>query len=150
MTVMVMKRKVMMFSVGAFGYGLLEILWRGHTHWSMPIAGGVCFSSFGLFAQKLKKAGLLLKGLAGGAFITAVEFLFGVFFNLILKKNVWDYSNLPFHLFGQICPRYAGLWALLSTAVMPLAGKLYRQLGTEKNYKRGDPNGFSVQNLGGD
>ena len=31
------------FSIGAAGYSLLEILWRGNTHWTMTLAGGICF-----------------------------------------------------------------------------------------------------------
>ena len=32
------------FSIGAAGYSLLEILWRGNTHWTMTLAGGICFA----------------------------------------------------------------------------------------------------------
>ena len=31
------------FSIGAAGYSLLEILRRGNTHWTMTLAGGICF-----------------------------------------------------------------------------------------------------------
>ena len=30
------------FSLGGLGYGGIEILWRGATHWSMLLTGGVC------------------------------------------------------------------------------------------------------------
>lgn len=123
-----MKRNMTMFSVGAIGYGLLELLWRGYTHWSMPVAGGICFSAFGVLSERLGKARLLIKGLLGGALITTVEFVFGIVFNVILKKGVWDYSKMPFHVLGQICPRYTGLWTLLSIPVFPFAGKMYRRL----------------------
>ena len=138
-----------MFSVGALGYGLLEIVWRGHTHWSMTVAGGICFSSLGVLSEKCKKTGLLLKGVFGGLLITTVEFLFGIVFNIILKKGVWDYSKLPFHILGQICPRYAGLWTLLSIGAVPFAGKLRQRIGNKKTDKRGTLNGLSAQNLGG-
>ena len=127
-----MKRNVTMFSVGAVGYGLLELLWRGYTHWSMPVAGGICFSAFGFLAQRFQNTRLLVKGLLGGTLITAVEFLFGVVFNLVLKKNIWDYSKFPLHILGQICPRYTGLWMLLSIPVFPFAGNMYRRLNTKK------------------
>ena len=35
------KEKIVLFSIGAMGYGLIEILWRGYTHWSMLTAGGI-------------------------------------------------------------------------------------------------------------
>ena len=42
--------------------------------------------------------------------ITAVELIFGVVFNLILKWNVWDYSDRALNLWGQICPLFFFLW----------------------------------------
>ena len=30
------------FAAGGLGYGGLELLWRGRTHWSMLLCGGVC------------------------------------------------------------------------------------------------------------
>ena len=36
------KRCYFIFVTGAIGYCTLEILWRGYTHPSMGIAGGLC------------------------------------------------------------------------------------------------------------
>ena len=33
---------VIVFLIGSFGYMGLELLWRGHTHWTMGLAGGIC------------------------------------------------------------------------------------------------------------
>ena len=30
------------FVMGGLGYGAIEILWRGATHWSMLLTGGIC------------------------------------------------------------------------------------------------------------
>ena len=84
------KIKFMLFSIGAVGYGLIEIIWRGYTHWSMLGAGGICFMFFGTISEKFKKAGLFVKSLIGSTFVTGIEFVFGVVFNIILKKNVWE------------------------------------------------------------
>ena len=122
------KIKFQLFSIGAVGYGLIEILWRGYTHPSMLTAGGLCFVFFGTVCQKFKKAGLLLKGIIGSAFITSIELIFGIIFNIILKKNVWDYSRLPLNLGGQICAGYSFLWLLLSLIFIPFAGLITKKL----------------------
>lgn len=122
------KAEFMLFSIGAVGYGLIEIIWRGYTHWSMLGAGGICFMFFGSISEKFKKAGLFIKGLIGSTFITGVEFIFGVVFNIILKKNVWDYSKMPLNIIGQVCMPYSCLWVLLSIVGIPFAGRINRRL----------------------
>ena len=41
------KTNFVLFGIGALGYGLIEILWRGYTHYSMLTAGGICFCFLG-------------------------------------------------------------------------------------------------------
>ena len=118
----------MEFSFGAIGYGFLELLWRGRTHWSMLIAGGLSFLSLGKLGKKIKKGNILKKALAGSLIITAIEFIFGLIFNIALKKNVWDYSKLPFNLKGQVCARYSFLWGILSLFIIPLAQMIDKYL----------------------
>lgn len=122
------KIRFMLFSIGAVGYGLLEILWRGYTHWSMLGAGGICFVFFARIGEKMKNAGLFIKGIVGSSFVTAIEFIFGIIFNIILKKNVWDYSKLPFNIGGQVCMLYSFIWALLSMVCIPFASFISRRL----------------------
>ena len=121
-------RKIIVFLIGCFGYGLIEILWRGRTHISMLLAGGICFSFFGYLAQNLKKVGLFVKALAGSGFVTLIELIFGIFFNLILKQNVWNYSSRPFNFKGQICLLYSFYWIILSLIFIPLAQKINNRL----------------------
>ncbi len=120
--------KIILFSIGAFGYGLMELLWRGYTHPSMLTAGGICFTFFGFLSEKMKKKSIYFKALIGGAFITGIELIFGIVFNIILRKNVWNYSRLPLNLGGQICVLYSAFWTVLSFAFIPLAGKVSRTL----------------------
>ena len=61
----------------------------------------------------------MTKAIACAAVVTVVEFIFGVVFNLWLKMNVWDYSNMPFNLLGQICPLFSLMWVGLALAMMP-------------------------------
>ena len=112
------------FIIGAVGYAAIETIWRGYTHWSMMIAGGLCFIMFSLVAKRLKGKNILWKAAVCALGVTAIEFLFGVIFNIWLKMNVWDYSNMKFNLLGQICPIFTLLWAGLAIVFLPLADAL--------------------------
>lgn len=116
-----LKKYSLFFAVGGAGYAVLELLWRGRTHWSMVVAGGLCFAMFSIVAERLKGLGLLPKALLCALGITAVEFVFGIVFNMLLGMNVWDYSNMPFNFMGQICPYFSFLWCLLALCFLPLA-----------------------------
>lgn len=118
------KETFLMFPIGALGYGIIEVLWRGYTHPSMPLAGGICFVFFGKIGEKLKNANPFKKAIIGSGFVTFVELIFGIIFNIILKKNVWDYSKMPFNFKGQICLLYSVFWGFLSILFIPLATAL--------------------------
>lgn len=47
-------------------------------------------------------------------FITSIEFIAGEILNIQLGMNIWDYSDVPFNLDGQICLPFVGLWIILS------------------------------------
>ncbi|MBR7133285.1 MAG: hypothetical protein IKD04_07100 [Clostridia bacterium] len=126
------KIRLMLFSIGAVGYGLIELMWRGYTHWSMLGAGGICFMSFARIGERMKNAGLVLKAAVGGTIVTAVELIFGIIFNIILKKNVWDYSKMPLNIGGQVCITYSFLWTLLSIVCIPLACGVSKKLTTRR------------------
>lgn len=127
------KTKLVLFGVGAAGYGLIEILWRGYTHWSMLTAGGICFMFFSTLCEKYKNAKLIFKAIAGSMFVTAIELIFGIIFNIILKKNVWDYSKMPLNVGGQICAKYSFFWLLLSMVFIPFAGFTTNKLRGERS-----------------
>lgn len=118
----------MLFVSGGLGYGLIEILWRGRTHWSMLLAGGLCFVLFATIAEKWRRRSLILKAGLCALGVTAVEFVFGLIFNVWLHKNVWDYSDVPFNVMGQICPLYTVLWGVLAFGFIPLADHVNRRI----------------------
>ena len=103
-----------LFLLGALGYPFLEILWRGYTHPTMALAGGLAAVLLYRINRPLSRGFLPLRLLASGAAITLTELLFGVIFNLGFGMDVWDYSDLPLHFLGQICLPYSLLWCLLS------------------------------------
>ncbi len=118
------KCNLTIFSVGAIGYALIELLWRRRTHWSMMLAGGVSFLGLSAISSKFKRLSLFKKALLGCAFITGVEYIFGFIFNIVLKRNVWDYSKMPLNIKGQICALYSFFWLILSILFIPLSDKI--------------------------
>lgn len=101
------------FVLGALLYALIELLWRGHTHWSMMLCGGVCLAAIYFVYLHCSSAGVLGRALIGCAIITLSEFITGLFVNIMMSWNVWDYSKLPFNFMGQICVSYTALWFAL-------------------------------------
>ncbi|SCL88966.1 putative membrane protein [Sporanaerobacter sp. PP17-6a] len=111
-----LNKYLILFVIGGISYFFIEILWRGHSHITMFILGGLCFVSVGLINEyyfKLKKS-LLIQQSVSCLVITTLELIFGLILNVRLRLNVWDYSNLKFNLMGQICLEYSVLWFFLS------------------------------------
>lgn len=102
---------ILLCSIGGFLYICTELAWRGRTHWTMFFLGGVCAYLVGLINQNRRKCvPLVRQGIIGSIIITTLEFFTGLIVNLWLEWDVWDYSNLPFNLCGQICLLYSILW----------------------------------------
>ena len=95
---------------GGVAYGLVEILWRGYTHPSMVLTGGLCFAMICDINAKYSKRPLLVRSAACTLGVTCAEFCVGLLVNRVLDMEVWDYSDKWLHLLGQICPLYMGLW----------------------------------------
>ena len=112
------------FALGSILYGLTEILWRGWTHWTMLLCGGICFTLMYLVSGS--ELSLVKKWLLSTCIITTVEFVAGCIVNLRLHWQVWDYSSLPFNLLGQICPRFILMWFALSIPGVALCTLLHR------------------------
>ncbi len=117
---MEIKKHLIFFTSGGLGYGTIELLWRGRTHWTMIIAGGICFVIFSIVSEKCNKS-KFCKAFICAAGITLIELIFGVIFNLILGMGVWDYSNMAFNFLGQICPLFSLCWFGLAFVFLPLA-----------------------------
>lgn len=107
----------MQFLFGGIAYGLAEVIWRGYTHPSMVLTGGICFTMICLINQKWKQLPLIVRSIVCAFGITAIEFCVGIIVNFLLHMDVWDYSNEWMHLLGQICPLYSCLWFFLSFSI---------------------------------
>ncbi len=106
---------LILFLTGGFIYGAIEVAYKGNTHISMFITGGLCFILTGGLNSYWDRSMPLLKQMAlSGSLITCLEFICGCIVNLWLDLNVWDYSRLPFNLSGQICLLFTVIWFFLS------------------------------------
>ena len=115
----------LLFLLGGGLYVVLELFWRGRTHVSMAVAGGISLVLlYGVFTR-LPVMSVLLRCLAGSVIITAVEFITGYFVNIRKGLNVWDYSGLRFNLYGQISLQYSLLWAGLTAPASVIIDVVY-------------------------
>ena len=106
-----MLERMSIFLLGGGGYLAIELAWRGTSHWTMFLAGGICLC----FLQWLAALRLALPLAAGaGAMGTStLEVLIGLICREFLHVAVWDYSNEWGNLAGLICPRYCFYWFVL-------------------------------------
>lgn len=112
-------RETILFLVGGLIYVGMELFWRGFSHWSMFIVGGLCFVIIGLLNEWYNKDMNFFLQMGIGCFvITALELISGYIVNIKLGWNVWDYSDRMFNLGGQICLGNTILWFFLSAVAI--------------------------------
>lgn len=97
-----------LFGLGGCAYLGLELLWRGRSHGSMFLAGGLCFLLIGQLNRVEPRLPWPLRLPVGSAIITAVELAAGMAVNR--DFGVWDYRNQWGNFCGQICPVFSLLW----------------------------------------
>lgn len=106
-----------LFVTGGLLYILLELAFRGWTHWTMFILGGICFVCLGLINEIIPwEMPVWQQMVIGAGIITALEFITGCIVNLCLGWAVWDYSQMTGNVMGQICPQFVVLWILVALA----------------------------------
>ena len=79
-----------LFLIGGLIYVSIELIYRGHSHWTMGVLGGVSFISIGLIL------------------------------NIWLHLGIWDYSHMPLNVLGQICLPFTLIWCILSLVAIIL------------------------------
>lgn len=117
---------ILTFAIGAAGYCLIEILWRGYTHISMAFIGGLCFLLINIIGKRFAHHSVFLRAVLCCSVITVIEFISGFFLNIVYGLGVWDYHTLPFNLLGQICPLYSFLWFILSFICLMFIDKKFK------------------------
>lgn len=125
---------LLLFFLGGFLYGAIEILSRGYSHISMFLAGGLCFVAIGLVNEVFPKdTALVSQMLLSALVVTIIEFITGMIVNVWLGLHVWDYSSQPYNLYGQVCLLFSLLWFFLSLPAILLDDYLrYKIFGEEK------------------
>lgn len=122
-----------LFLVGAAFYYALEVLFRGYSFLAMAGCGGLCFIICGVLNEKDRCMPLVLQMAIAAFGITAIEFVFGLVLNVWLDLGMWDYSNMPGNILGQICPQFMVLWFFLSAVGIILDDVIrWRFFGEEK------------------
>ncbi|MCI9626223.1 MAG: hypothetical protein HFI90_05510 [Clostridia bacterium] len=110
---------LILFLCGGTAYILIEYLFRGHSHPSMFLLGGVVFVEIGGLNEFCRcNMSLLLQGLIGSFIITVSELAVGLLLNVWLKLNVWDYSHMPLNFLGQICLPFSIAWIFVAIAAV--------------------------------
>ena len=128
-----MKLSQLLFSflMGYFCYSLIEIVMRGYTHWTMSLTGGTVLTI--LYAINSRRTMTLIRScIIGTIMITAIELTVGIFDNVIMHWNVWDYSDMPFNFLGQICIPFSAFWFVLYIPANRLCKRISRQFGNKK------------------
>lgn len=123
-----------LWGIGGTIYYMIEVAFRGFSHWSMFVLGGICmlfFGKQGLWTEW--KDPMWKQVLRCTAFITAGEFITGIFVNKLMKWDVWDYSDQPMNLFGQICMPFVILFSGLCAIGLFISGYLLHWIYREKN-----------------
>lgn len=108
-------RNAVLFAIGGTIYYMIELIWRGYSSLPMVLVGGLCFLFCGSINEFLGWDMLIWKQMfICAAGITAIEFLSGYILNIVLRLGIWDYSNMPFNIIGQICLPFTVAWYILS------------------------------------
>ncbi len=126
------KRNLVLWLTGGIVYFFFEIMVRGYSHISMFVCGGLCFMVVGNIGNKIMDSALKLSNkiflimIIGSGIITLFELIAGLYVNIYLGLNVWDYKAMKFNFLGQICLLYSLLWAVLSLPCVFFGGMINR------------------------
>lgn len=117
---------MLLWSWGGTIYFLLEVVFktlRGKPEqisWTMLVLAILLTIPVERCGEQLPwNVPLWLQALACAVLVTAVELAAGLILNIWLRLDIWDYSHLPFNLWGQICPQFAAVWWFLCMVFIP-------------------------------
>ena len=107
-------------------YLLIELAWRGRTHWTMLLLAAAIFVCAGILDECENPPPFWAQVTIGTIIATALELAAGLLLNVRMGLGVWDYSNLPGNILGQICPQFTVAWALLMIVSIKLENIMHK------------------------
>lgn len=112
---------MLMWVFGGTLYFFMEVIYKsaiGHQaqiSWTMIIVAMILCIPMERFGDNLPwEMPMYQQVLISFIGITVVEFISGLILNVWLGLNIWDYSNMPGNIMGQICPQFFIVWIILS------------------------------------
>ena len=149
-----MKQKIIpygsIFIISGLIYTMLELIWRGRTHWTMFLCAGLCGLVMANVNNNLLEfdTDFLKQVVVSALCCTGFEFLFGIIFNG--NFSIWDYRGLwgTIHILDdQVNILFFGIWIIISVFSLPfldwlqwklkLAEKPYYKIGNRYFYPWG-------------
>ena len=86
-----MLERTSLFLLGGGAYAALELAWRGTTHWTMFLTGGVCLCLLQALADRPLPLGPAAA--VGAAGVSGLELAVGAVCRRVLHTAVWDYAD---------------------------------------------------------
>ena len=130
-TAMKIWKQTLLFYLGGMIYAGLELLWRGFTHSSMFLLGGLCFLLIGALGKVPSPLNIPIRAVVSAGLVTTLELGCGLLVNR--QYEVWDYRNVPLNYHGQICLPFTLLWIPVSLAAIFLYEHMDRKVNTYFN-----------------
>lgn len=117
----------LLWTWGGANYFMLEVIYKTLTGNAQGISWTMLVLSF-VLCIPIERCGcelpwevpLLLQALICATVVTFAEFATGVVLNLWLQLSIWDYSQLPGNILGQVCPQFFVLWYLVCLVFIPV------------------------------
>lgn len=108
------------------GYGLEKLFARA-THSSrrvrkcfllLPLCPVYGLAMVAVLALSEPTFPFWVQAVIGGILCTSVEYIVHYFYDKVFQTRFWDYSDLPHHFAGRICPHFALIWGILSAVAV--------------------------------
>ena len=114
---------VFLIVAGGSTYYLIEIWFRGFSHWTMFVLGGVALTFCSFQGEVMHwSEPMWIQIIRAVLFLTSLEFMTGIICNKWLKIGIWDYRDQPFQLCGQICLPFMVMFSGLLCLAIVLGG----------------------------